>query len=645
MYNTGVRIALCCALLLLVLLAGCSLFSGETETPQATTPPTTTSKVDTESAIQLAKKFCPVFYFSDDAESIESYQPVSVQLMFDVAVVRDPENAGFSQKATTNAMLNYTQSKYYIDVPDLNPKANSLAEYKAVYDSVKASYKPTIYIRVKEADASGYTIVQYWIFYYFNDWRNVHEGDWEMAQLNFRGRTVKEILAGGETPEFMALAQHQSGQKMTWNAMQEKGLLKGTHPSVYVAQGSHASYFTPGQSWSVLDFDNTGISTWKIIEPVELEFVLLSETETVEKGLEWLQFKGNWGEKTGFAISVLNLQFLQSGPAGPPWSGVGGDMDKWTNPGKWAKALSEYPDPFWKTFLNLPGDWAKMAIFSIFSPADLHIYDSRGRHVGLDANGMIENQIPGAIYITPEGTDYKTILIPDADETGEYRVVARGTAAGIMDLKAQMPDSINKMSRFLEYKNVPVTRTMVAQARIKPPEIKAAAAPPVPGIISRSATDTITKLEIDSEGDGAFEMESTSGIFDRNKAIRPINEAKVDIEPDKLSLGSTIIEKTLTAYIELPSGLNPKDIDISSILLFGKISPAEKTGTLVDHDRNNVYELAVKFDLQSVINYLTGNKLVQGDITFNIAFTANGQTFTGKDTVAVSNSLPDVIKR
>jgi hypothetical protein len=432
---------------------------------------------------------------------------------------------------------------------------------------------------------------------------------------------------------------------MTWKAMQEKGLLKGTHPSVYVAQGSHAGYFTPGQSWSVLDFDKTGMATWKIIEPGNLEFVYLMETETVEEGLEWLQFKGAWGEKTGFAISVLNLVFLQSGPAGPPWSGVGGDMDKWTSPGKWAAALPEYPEPFWKTFLNLPGDWAKMAIFSIFSPADLHIYDSQGRHVGLDAKGVIEKQIPGAIYITPEGTGYKTILIPDADETGEYRVVARGTAAGVMDLKAQMPDSINKISRFLEYKNVPVTRTMVAQARIKPPEIKAAAAPTVPGIISRSATDTFTKLEIDAEGDGTFEVESTSGIFERNKAIRQINEAKIDIKPDTLNLGSTIIEKTLTAYIELPAGLNPKDIDISSILLFGKISPAERTGTVVDHDQNKVYELAVKFDLQSVVNYLASNKLVQGDIIFSITFTVNGQSFTGKDTVAVSNSTLNVIKR
>jgi hypothetical protein len=284
-----------------------------------------------------------------------------------------------------------------------------------------------------------------------------------------------------------------------------------------------------------------------------------------------------------------------------------------------------------------------MAIFSIFSPADLHIYDSQGRHVGLDANGVIEKQIPGAIYITPEGTAYKTILIPDADETGEYRVVARGTATGIMDLKAQMPDSINKLSRFLEYKNVPVTRTMVAQARIKPPEIKAAAAPaPATGIIGRSTTDTTTKLEIDSEGDGTFEIESTSGIFDRKKTIRSINEAKVDIKPDRIDLGSTIIEKTLTAYIELPAGLNPKDIDISSIFLFGKISPAERTGTVVDHDQNKVYELAVKFDLQSVMNYLKDNKLVQGEITFNIAFTLNGQAFTGKDIVAVSNSALNV---
>ena len=260
-----------------------------------------------------------------------------------------------------------------------------------------------------------------------------------MVQINFPGQTAREILEKGKTPAFMALSQHQSGQQMSWSAMNDKGLVKGTHPTVYVAQGSHANYFTPGQPWSVLDFDKTGLSTWRVIEPEQLDIILLGEEKAAGNSLDWLQFQGDWGENTGFSVSVLNLQFWQSGPAGPRWSDGG---KRWQSPATWATGLPEYPDPFWKTFLDLPGNWVKMAVFSIFSPADLHVYDSQGRHVGLDNNGKLETQIPGAIYINPEGTAYKTILIPDADETEEYRVVARGTGTGTMDLKAQMPDTI-----------------------------------------------------------------------------------------------------------------------------------------------------------------------------------------------------------
>jgi hypothetical protein len=637
MYNAGMRICLCCSLLLLVFLAGCSCFSSESPTASPTSPSTTT-KADPEYAVQLARKFCPVFYFNGEAEAGENYEPDPVQLMFDVSVVRDLANPGFSAKATIDTMLNWTRSDYYIDVVNLNPKNDSLTKYEAVYDSLKVRYKPAVYARVKEADASGYTIVQYWLFYYMNDWRNIHEGDWEMAQLSFPGHTAGEILAKGEMPVFMALSQHQSGQKMSWTVMNEKGLVKETHPTVYVAQGSHANYFTPGQSWSVLDFDKTGLSTWRIIEPEQLDIILLDETETGEEGLEWLQFKGNWGEYTGFSISVLDLQFWQSGPSGPLWSSGGKKSEKWESPGKWAVGLSEYPEPFWKTFLKLPGDWTRMAIFSIFSPADLHVYDSQGRHVGLNEKGGLEKLIPGALYITPEGTDYKTILIPDAGENEEYTVVARGTGSGTMDLKAQVPDTASKLRRFLEYNSVPISRTTVARTKIRPAVTGLVKAPSIAEVMGGTTRDTETKLEIDSDGDGTFEIESTPGIFENKKVLRQEFNAKIDIIPDTLNLSSAIFEKSFTAYIELPANINPKEIDINTIKLFGKISPQERTVEFVDHDRNGIYELAVKFDLQSVVNYLISAKLVQGDITFTITFTVNGQTFTGKDIVTVSRS-------
>ena len=40
----------------------------------------------------------------------------------------------------------------------------------------------------------GQIALQYWMFYVFNDWNNLHEGDWEMIQLNFHASTAAEAL-------------------------------------------------------------------------------------------------------------------------------------------------------------------------------------------------------------------------------------------------------------------------------------------------------------------------------------------------------------------------------------------------------------------------------------------------------------------
>ena len=38
----------------------------------------------------------------------------------------------------------------------------------------------------------GRLALQYWLFYAFNDWNNLHEGDWEMIQLDFDAATAHQ---------------------------------------------------------------------------------------------------------------------------------------------------------------------------------------------------------------------------------------------------------------------------------------------------------------------------------------------------------------------------------------------------------------------------------------------------------------------
>lgn len=74
--------------------------------------------------------------------------------------------------------------------------------------------------------------------------------------------------------------------------------------------------------------------------------------------------------------------------------------------------------------------------FAIASPADLHVYDPDGRHVGVNyQTGSIDLQIPGATYSGP-GTEPQTITILDPG-SGTYRVEIVGTGTGAWTLTIQ----------------------------------------------------------------------------------------------------------------------------------------------------------------------------------------------------------------
>jgi hypothetical protein len=510
------------------------LFAGCGCPPDEPAGPGPTPVESPEEALEIAARFCPVIYLNGEQGNTENFQPDSVQLMVDLSLLRDLNDPAFTEKPTINSLLEWSLSQYYLDVPELNPKTTDVAQYKAAYDLISDNYQPTVYTRV--VYCQEHTIVQYWLFYYLNDWRNVHEGDWELVQLHFPKRPVRELLDENVSPIFAAYSQHQSGQRMSWNDMIAAGLIRDNHPSVYVARGSHANYFAPGQFWSGLDFDDTGISAWREINPEQLDIVLLSEIDAADTtGLEWLDFRGYWGEYVGFSISILELRFWQHGPFGPQWSDDGQVGEKWHQLEKWATKLPEYPAPFWTSFLQILGDWADLAVFHLFSPAELHVYDAQGRHIGLDESGEPVIDIPDGVYIQPEGTDYKIILVPGADVTDEYRIEVKGTNTGTMDIKAQVPDDRIEVSRFLEYTGIPVTPSLVARAVISPMLADmetAVAAPGVEKVQRANVRDITTELEIDDDGDGIFDIKSRPGKFSL-EAVAPVSPVEAVPVPEK----------------------------------------------------------------------------------------------------------------
>lgn len=103
------------------------------------------------------------------------------------------------------------------------------------------------YGRVLRQD--GWLVLQYWYFYFFNDWRsgffgtNDHEADWEMINLY-----LSETATGQVTPEWVAYASHDrhgDDLRRRWDDPEVEKV--GERPVVYVGAGSHACYFAPGE--------------------------------------------------------------------------------------------------------------------------------------------------------------------------------------------------------------------------------------------------------------------------------------------------------------------------------------------------------------------------------------------------------------
>lgn len=97
---------------------------------------------------------------------------------------------------------------------------------------------------------AGWTVLQYWFFYAYNDWRsafhgaNDHEADWEQITLFLSSEDE-----GASVPRWAAYAQHDyhgEALRRRWDDAEQLQVVDG-HPVVFAGAGSHASYFVPGE--------------------------------------------------------------------------------------------------------------------------------------------------------------------------------------------------------------------------------------------------------------------------------------------------------------------------------------------------------------------------------------------------------------
>ncbi|HNP73019.1 MAG TPA: hypothetical protein PKK15_18035, partial [Kouleothrix sp.] len=244
-----------------------------------------------------------------------------------------------------------------------------------------AGDQPCYYGRVVREH--GYTVLQYWFFYAFNDWRssfngvNDHEGDWEPVMVY-----LVEDADGNARPCWLAYSSHEfqgDDMRRRWD---DPDITKiGEHPVVYVAAGAHANYFFPGEYLPTAEvpFSAPILRIWRRVrifwrerlrqggDPIEwreagavrIPFVDYARGDGARIGagqpLQWqmhlLQsapghlapawvdgFRGLWGLHTGDPLEG------EDAPARPKFNRDGTVNSLWYNPVGWC-GLDKVPPP------------------------------------------------------------------------------------------------------------------------------------------------------------------------------------------------------------------------------------------------------------------------------------------------------------
>jgi hypothetical protein len=272
---------------------------------------------------ELANRFAPVIIlqrqdFPCDPDG-EPYLPAPVDVVFadDAVVLRQGPQQDPVTSPVENADLFALPDDFATDFPG-KPRTPG-CDYESHFKAVMGDQPPVIYASVATEAGKPGIALQYWFFYYFNDFNNLHEGDWEMIQLHFAADSVEEALA--EEPVAVAFAQHSGGETANWDA--PKLEREGTRPIVYASSGSHASYFGPGlwlgwgQDGSGLGCDVTNGDPVRIDPEVRL---IPATVNGKDDPFAWVTFSGHWGERE---------TWVYDGPTGPAFK------RQWTTPVSW----------------------------------------------------------------------------------------------------------------------------------------------------------------------------------------------------------------------------------------------------------------------------------------------------------------------
>jgi hypothetical protein len=199
---------------------------------------------------------------------------------------------------------------YRLDDTGSDPPASVRAAASLVADlaPLVAGEAPRARVYGRTARDRGRTYLQYWTFYEDNPQdRGIvrtgrHEGDWELVQIR---------LSPDGRPASATFAQHSWAERCGWERVRKSGAA----PVVYVANGSHAAYFTAGVHGRPFpDPDDEARGDGRSVRP---------PVERITSGSPpWMTYARRWGHSR--AGLIPGEQASPKGPAFQP--------DKWDHP-------------------------------------------------------------------------------------------------------------------------------------------------------------------------------------------------------------------------------------------------------------------------------------------------------------------------
>jgi hypothetical protein len=276
----------------------------------------------------LAERYAPVVRLVEQLEECgpgEPYEPSDIDAYLDEETVslRGPWRSNDLVKiAPVAGDLGNGLYEYNLDFPGdaLSPGC----DYERWARRITADTEPTVYAHVvSDPEHPGQLALQYWLYYAFNDWNNLHEGDWEMVQLLFDAGSAEEALAG--TPTEIGYSQHEGAERAAWDD-DKLELVDGTHPVVHPAAGSHANFFDEGlhlgrSAEQGVGCDDTTGPTRELRPEVQ---TIPSDPAAAREAYPWIAFEGRWGERQ---------KAFYNGPTGPnlkrQWSSPIAWTDGW----------------------------------------------------------------------------------------------------------------------------------------------------------------------------------------------------------------------------------------------------------------------------------------------------------------------------